>query len=57
MQNLFDSHDTGRILSAIKNKSTLNCVDFNKYHYSTKMAKNPNFNPSKPGKTEIRVLK
>ncbi len=56
MQNLFDSHDTNRLLSHILNKDIGSYRDWGNYFELSK-GSNPDFNTGKPGEKEIEIQK
>lgn len=56
MQNLFDSHDTNRLLSHIVNKDVGRYRDWGKYFELSK-GSNPDYNTTKPGEREIEIQK
>jgi glycosidase len=55
-QNLFDSHDTQRLLSHIVNRDKYKIRDWGKSFNLTK-ASNPNYNTRKPMQEEIKLMK
>jgi cyclomaltodextrinase / maltogenic alpha-amylase / neopullulanase len=55
-QNLFDSHDTNRLLSHIVNRDLGNFKDWPKY-YDVSRGSNPKYSTRKPGDYEIIIAK
>ena len=55
-QNLFDSHDTQRVLSHILNRDKFKMRNWSKA-FGLTMGSNPDYNTSKPGKKELEILK
>ena len=55
-QNLFDSHDTNRLLSHIVNRDLGRYRDWGKY-FSLSKGDNPNYNTRKPNAYELNVAK
>lgn len=55
-QNLFDSHDTNRLLSHIVNRDIGSYRDWSNY-FGLSKADNPNYNTRKPAESEIQIAK
>lgn len=55
-QNLFDSHDTNRLLSHIKNKNIGHYREWGTY-FPASQASNPEYDVSAPGKYDITIMK
>lgn len=55
-QNLFDSHDTNRLLSHIVNRDLGSYRHWGKY-FGLSKGDNPNYNTRKPTETEIQIAK
>lgn len=55
-QNLFDSHDTNRLLSHIVNRDLGSFRDWGKY-FSLSKGDNPNYDTRKPNEYELKIAK